>query len=454
MPNKKKSSEITVSQLLKNLRKKRKKKAARTDTAASNKRNLPSADLRREVALDPELSEEIYVTEEEAFGPEVQNEAYLVLARRYRWTRWGVLLLLVIFLFGMFNLFRDEITVENFRYLMRNVNFELKTEIDEEGAILYDSDEENVFALFKSSLVVANGHKLAIYDAGGRSSCTAEHDYTSPAVKASDKYLLAYDRADGDYSLYTSFSRMHEDSTGYPISDVAITDGGVYAIASRSKEYFGVVTIYNSAFKMLGKIQKNKYIASVDLTPDGKTVLIASYQSGESGYVTELMTLRVDSDEPDLLFTVEDTLPYQVKWTDDGEFLLCGSSGIKFFDKDGKVYNEYIFSGQNVIKYSVDASGAAIVTASASDSNRSTVTLLDRKGKQEGEYAADEAITSLSLSESTLCFASDRTAWKVEEGTLYRWTADRRLQNVLVGGDLCHLCGYTRVLTPAWEKVK
>lgn len=451
-PPKKKQNEITVAKLLKRLRKKKKSKKKTADTKKSL---LPTAELRQEKALaDPELSEEIYVTEEEAFGPEIQNDAYLVLARRYRWGRWGVIALLLIFLVCMFNFFKEEITLENFRYLMRNVNFEIKTEIDEEGAILYDSDDTNIFEIFKSSLAVTNGQKLAIYDAGGRTSCTAEFSYASPALKASDKYLIAYDRSGGDYSLYSSFTQMHSGSTGYPISDVDVTDSGVYAIASRSKEYFGEVTIYNSAFNMLGKIRKNKYIAAIDLSEDGKSILIASYFSGESGYVTELMSLRVDSDEPDLLFTLENTFPYRVQWTEAGEFMLCGSSGIKFFDKDGKVYNEYTFSGQNVIKYSVDASGVAVVTASTADSGLSTLTVLDHKGKQIGVYSADGAIESLAISDGIVCLTSDRVAWKLEEGKFYRATTDSRFQTSLQNGELTMLCGYTRVLTPEWNQVK
>lgn len=449
-PSKKKKPELTVSRLLKKIRKPKVNKKPKA--AKGHDRNLPSTELRREAALQAELSENNYITEEEALGPEVQNEAYLVLARRYRLYRLGVVALLIIFLFAMFNYFREDITLENFRYLMRNVNFELKSEIDEAGAIIYDSDELNQFAIYKSSLVVANSRKLAIYDAGGRSSCTAEFDYTSPALKTSDKYVLAYDRTDGDYSIYSTFSQMHTDSTGYPISDVDVTDDGIYAIASRSKDYFGVVTIYNSSFKMLGKIQKNKYIASIDLSADGKSILIASYYSDASGYVTELMTLQVDSDEPDLLFTVEDTFPYRVQWTEDGEFALVSSDGMNFFNKDGKVYNEYTFSGQNVIKYSVDESSAAIVTASSSDSSLSTLVLLDRKGKEVGRYTLDGTITSLALSDGSACLVSENSAWKVEDGTLYRYDADRHLQSTLIGKEDIWLCGYMQVVNPKWKK--
>lgn len=451
-PSKKKQPELTVSKLLK---KAQKNKTAPKDKQPKSKhdRNLPSTVLRREESNRLELSENNYITEEEAFGPEVQNEAYLTIAKRYRLLRWGVVALLVLFLFAMFNFFREDITVDNFRYLMRNVNFEIKSEIDEAGSILYDSDDQNAFALYKSSLAVANSRKLTIYDAGGRSSCTAEFDYAAPALLSSDKYVLAYDRTDGDYSLYSTFSQMHTDSTGYPISDADLTDDGVFAIASRSKDYFGVVTIYNSSFKMLGKIQKSKYIASIDLSADGKSIVIASYYSGERGYVTELMTLKVDSDEPELLFTVENTFPYRVSWTAEGEFMLASSSGITFFDKDGKIYNEYIFSEQNVIKYNVNEYGAAIVMASPSDADRSTLVLLDPKGKELGHYTLDGTVSSLTCSDGTVCLVSGMTAWKIEEGVLYRADTDHRLMTALTGENEW-LCSYTQVLTPDWKESK
>lgn len=407
---------------------------------------------KREAAL----SSDLYITSEEALGPTVYNDLYLKKAGAYRVCRYGILLFLALFLFGMLNFFREEITIENFRYLMRNVDFELRTELGEEGIISYDSNRLNVFAVYKNSLAQLSDRQIAIYDAGGRTSYTGSLNYTAPAICASEKYVLAYDRTGGDYSLYTSFSQNHTDTTGFPIADADITDSGVYVIASRSKEYFGVVSVYSDNFQLMNKIQKNKHIASVDLTEDGKNLLIASYYIGESGIVTELMTLAVDSDTPTLLFTVEGILPWEAAWLSDKSFVLICDQGVKFYDEGGKIYNEYGFSEKNVIEYRVSQSPAriALICREGSDTQSTRLYLLSETGQPLAERAFTTAVEQLTFAEDQLILLSGNTAWRIsEDGNTEYFDSDSALQAVVADKDVFYLCTPTRAVVPSWKKL-
>lgn len=417
-------------------------------------------DEQRQLALEKqtaELSPELYVDAEEAMGPTIYNEGYLKKAAIYRNLRYGIIFVLVLFLFGMLNLYREEITIENFRYLMRNVNFELRTELGETGSISYTSNETNVFAIYKSFLAQLSDHRIAIYDADGRTSYTKDLQYSSPEICASEQFVLAYDKSGGDYSLYTTFSQAHSGSTGYPIADADLADNGTYVIASRSKQYFGVVEVYNSSFQLLNKIQKNKYIAAVDLSADGKMLLIASYYVGRQGIETELMSLSVDSDEPSMLCTLSGIFPWEVSWLEDtgGSFVLICEEGVKFFDSKGKIFNEYGFSDQNVIEYTVSSSPArvAVVTQADVDTDTTHVTLLSESGNLLLSKSYSESIQNAAITHDGLILLFGKTARRIgEDGTEELFSADSTLQTVVAAKEGVYLCTPTRAIIPEWKK--
>lgn len=398
---------------------------------------------------------ERYVSVEEAMGPTIHNPLYLKKAAVYRICRYVVMTALIVFLVTMLNFFKDEITLENFRYLMRNVDFELRTELSEPGVISYDSSTLNTFGVYKDSLVQLSDRKIAIYDAGGRSSYVGNLNYSSPSLCTSDKYVLAYDRQGGGYSLYTGFSQAYEGSTDFPIADADLTDSGVHVIASRSKAYTGVVSVYSASFQLMNRIQKNKYIAAVDLSDDGKQLLIASYSVGERGIVTELMTIAVNSDTPSLLFTVEGILPWEAAWIGDGSFVLICDKGVKYYDETGKLYTEYGFSDQNVIEYKVSGSDGriALICREENYTVGSHLYLLDRKGKTLMHRKFSTTVGEIAFQKDQLILLSGSTAWQIaKDGTTHRYDCFTNLQAAVWGGDTLYLCTPTRVVAPDWKK--
>ncbi|MBQ8287465.1 MAG: hypothetical protein IJX76_01690 [Clostridia bacterium] len=458
-PQKKKTSNqpSKVEKPAKNVRVKR---LFRGKTPQKKKEQTALQEQKREKALQKQeesYQSERFVSPEEALGPVIYNERYLKKASVYRYLRYGVVILLVVFLLGMLNLFKEEITIENFRYLMRNVNFELRTELGEAGSISYDSNPLNTFAIYKDSLAQLSDRQIAIYDASGRTSYTGNLHYDSPALAASEKYLLAFDRTGGAYSLYTGFSQVHTSTTGYPIADADLSDEGVYVIASRSKEYFGVVEVYSSSFQLMNKIQKNKYIASVDLADDGKTLLISSYYVGDTGICTELMILSIDSDKPSLLLTVEGAMPLEAAWISDDSFVLVCDQGVKFYNQSGKLYDEYDISGKKVIEYNVSPQNSriAFLYKEATDTSIYQLCVLDADGKTVLEQTFPQAVEQITFFEDRMILLSGNTAFSLaKDGTVSRFENETAIRTVIAKGDVLYFCTATRVIEPEWSTKK
>ena len=399
---------------------------------------------------------ERFVSEEEAFGPKIYNERYLKKAAVFRYVRYGILILLVGFLLGMLNLFKEEITLENFRYLIRNADFELRTELGQSGSISYDSNPLNTFVMYKDYVAQLSDRQLAIYDDSGRTSYTGSLRYATPSLAASDKYLLAYDRSGGEYSLYTGFTQVHTASTAYPISDVDLSDEGIYVIATRSKDYFGVVEVYSNSFELMNKIQKNKYIASVDLSEDGETLLIASYYVGKTGICTELMVLSIYSDTPTLLTTVEGRMPLEAAWISEDRFALVCDRGVNFYDQKGKLCGEYEISQKNLVEYSVSTDNAQIALLYKEETETSVyrLTVLDPSGKPILRHTFDHPVSEVTFAGKEVLLLADNIAYRLtEKGELSRFQADSALRAILADSDRVYLCTATRVIRPEWKRV-
>lgn len=392
-------------------------------------------------------------TDDEEFAEEtkvVTNRSYLTLSGRLRIAAWATVLALAAFLIGMFYSYREEITVENFRFLMRNVNFRLESSIPSEengGGLLYDRDTDRVFALYRDYVATVGNGRLTISDQYGNESYYEKLSYASPVLCPSKENLLCFDRGGTSYSLYNYFNNVGEGKCDYPITDAAISDSGIYALATREAHYYGTVLVYNKDSKLIQKIRKDKYIVSVDLSPDGKTVLVTSFYSSDQGQpVTEVASHPTSSTEADYILTLDGVLPYQARCLSDGSCALVCSDGVKFISSDGKVYNASTFAGQNVIKYEIGSDFVSYVSSSQSDASALSLTVLfPDKAKMTADTAGEPVLLSTSENCTYLYDGEFLCVLNHTDGT---WTkqAVEPPQAILCDGEKVYLCLYTRMI--------
>lgn len=337
-------------------------------------------------------------TDDESFLEEtkvVTNRYYLTLSNRFRVAAWATVLALAVFFVGMFYTFRDEITVENFRFLMRNVNFRLESSIPSDNGgvgLLYDRDADRIFALYRDYVATVGNGRLTISDRNGNESYYEKLDYGDPVLVTSASDLLCFDRGGKNFSLYSYFNNVYEGSSDYPITDAIICDNGNYAIATREENFYGCVLVYNKDTKLIQKIRKDKYIVSIDLSKDGSSILITSFYTSERGVpITEIAAHPTASTEASFVLTLEGILPYRASLLSDGCTAFFGSDGVKFIDSQGKIYNTSTFRGENVIKYEIGDSFVSWVTADSSNNDLLELTLLASDGKRASSQTEGSA---------------------------------------------------------------
>ena len=260
-----------------------------------------------------------------------ENEYYLKIASRFKWAKYIAAALTVVFFLAMISIFRKDITLENFRYLLRDMNTDSTKYTNVYSTIYYDSVGDTDFALFRDYLAVVRPGDTLLYSSEGKTVLSVTNDYLSPHVLSADSYFLVYDFGQNtqQFSVMNAFSKLYDGKTSAPISGAAISPNGLFAFILRNSDFRGVVEIYDSDFDVISRVYTDRYVTHIAFNDDGTRLLIVSLTDGGGNWVSEVSVVNPYNDES--VFSVP--VP--------GEMLISGAftGNIVTVSGDGAVYH-------------------------------------------------------------------------------------------------------------------
>ncbi|MBR6681754.1 MAG: hypothetical protein IKL40_02075, partial [Clostridia bacterium] len=284
--------------------------------------------------------------------PQVNN-FYLVISGRFKTAKYITLCVLVIFLLTMVVLCRDEITVENLRYLFKDFEMGENVVVNTDSSITYDSDPQVNLALYKGDLVISGSTNFTLCDLQGNNRLSEDSLFSNPVILTGDKYILVYGLSENTYAMYNTFSKLHTESFDYPIIAAALSDEGMYAIVTRTTEYRSVIYIYNKNFERVGAIYKDKYIVDIEFNSDGTKLLIASTYSSNGNYCTELVNYTPYSNEASKTQIIENSMPIKVAYNKNGGYSIACDNCIYFYDSEYNHKSTFDF-GTKILPLSIE----------------------------------------------------------------------------------------------------
>ena len=192
------------------------------------------------------MAREQSVRVSDTFAPQ-KNRYYLRVSRRWRMVGWIFAVALGMFLIVTLSVFGKYITYDNLTYLARDFDLSVRTTDDVHTTVTYPRQETLAFAPFKTGMAVVGADVLRLYDGAGISLIEDKLGYTTPAVCASEKYVLCYDLGAKQYSIYNALTRIVRRDTDFRILCADMSDSGAYLLVTRSNETRYVVEYYNEA---------------------------------------------------------------------------------------------------------------------------------------------------------------------------------------------------------------
>ena len=232
-------------------------------------------------------------------------------ARSFRTAKFVILIVLFALLLTGLVAFRDEITLENVRYLIKYLNFGSES-TGEVSPIVYDADSSNRFEVYRGDLAVVNPSGLTLYEQSGKVALTDSFRMSNPTISVGDKYLLVYDLGGYNLRVYNSFSLLFEKNFNI-IRCADINNNGFFSVATSEKGYHSAVITYNSDFKEISRsLFSDKFTADLSLS-DGGNLTVATLRTTDSGTLTsDFVTVRTGTDDESRTVTREDEMPLLV----------------------------------------------------------------------------------------------------------------------------------------------
>lgn len=317
-----------------------------------------------------------------------ENEYYLRIASRYRVMKYITIVLSLLLILGMMAVYSNDITVENLRYLLRDLDSGSSKYTGIYSTIRYDSGNDLEFALYKGDLVVVRSGQTSIYAMDGRSVMNKKNDFYSPVLRSSDQYFLVWDpgQTSNTLSIYNAFSLLHSQKFTTSLYDAEISDSGIYAIATDATGYRGVVEVYDRDFQLLTTIYKEKYIWDIALNADASRLLILSAYDQNGTWCTEVQLLDLERSETLMQFQLNDVLAYSCDFTEDGNYCILTEKDIRFYTETDELGKTVSFGTQIPIGWCFGDSYQAVIFNKTILGQEKTVRVY-RDGAEVGVYA-------------------------------------------------------------------
>ncbi len=226
------------------------------------------------------------------------SEYYRKAARVMHTARYAVLLLLLGVAVLSFTAYKDELTVDNFRYLMRYADFDIATDYLSLNQIKYSTSEDTRYGYIKGDLALLTKRSFTTFDFSGKPLVSEKLTYLHPCMKTSAKMALCFDVGGTGVALFNSYSCLFSDTFRYGVRDAAIAEDGSFAVATSDKYVSSKVIVYDphlvSDFEWT---TRDKEVTALALNSDRHTVCFLTLKSDSGDFALTLYAFDTRKDE-------------------------------------------------------------------------------------------------------------------------------------------------------------
>ncbi len=289
-----------------------------------------------------------------------ENTYYLHIADRYRAAGFLLLILFVVFAAVMLVKFGSSVTYDNLVYLARDFKGAMGTSTETISSVSFTSQENMTFSFFRDGAAVAGSGEGTLYGPSGEEVFSYSESFPTPVLTSSDKYLLAYSPGGKYYSLYNSVTRLFSKETGGEIIAADVGDSGAYVTVTRVAPGKYDVEIFGDDLNRIMTVHKDKHVTDVAISPDGKTVAIASAVEGNVDFSSEIYVVEAGKEEPVARLNYPSSLPFAVDFTSAGVLFAAFDDRIVFYDSSMEIGSSTDFESLAPACYGVSEGGVTV----------------------------------------------------------------------------------------------
>ncbi|MBQ9774030.1 MAG: hypothetical protein IJW30_05140 [Clostridia bacterium] len=346
-----------------------------------------------------------------ADGP--RNEYYETVSARFGIAQVILYLLLLAFVVVSFLFNTELITYQNFYYFFQDLGASAENvDTVNTGSLSYPTAREQGFTLYRGGLAVAGNNSVTVFSATGRQIVSETVNYSHPVAVGSGKYLLVYEMGGMQYSLYTSYQKIHSGKTAYPIHGAAISDSGMYALISATDSSTSAVLLFNDRFQQTMEYEFGRaYVNDVAINENGTRVAILATDSVNGRLESRVKLAKPGEGEAMFDQTVSASVGLACTVTSSGRIaVLCGD-GVYYLNERGETVESEPHDTLTPSYYAIGKDGIAVSLKKNTVSEKNVVRVFDKNGKKvyNGDVAQDiEAVA----------YSGDSVFWMTRDGVV------------------------------------
>ena len=351
---------------------------------------------------------------------------YTDLSRRFRLAQLILYVVLFVFLVAAVLGSRERITYANLYYLVKDIN--AASHMAEEAADQLDYSISTVspaMTRYRGGLVIVGDNEVTVLSGSGRQTLHAQVNYATPAVAASEKYFLTYGRGETSFSLFNAFTRIHSETTEYPVYGAAVADDGSFILLTRSAKYTSRVVFYDRFCKVRASYYLTGYALSVTVSPSGDFAAVSSVEDVNGHMTSKVNLFRLTGTISNETVTVENTLASLCAFTAADRVAIVCPDRLIVLRTDASVQADIRLEGNEPDLCTVFSGRIALLKKNSlqngEKSGTATIRVLDKNGKDvyTADVKTDAEPTALAFGGNVLYVRAN--------GYLYRLSGDGRV---------------------------
>lgn len=326
-------------------------------------------------------------------------------ARRLSHVRYTCLLLTVLFVVYGFAVHGEELTPENFRYMLKFVDLTEEDDVTEANTVRFDYASGNIGGIFKGDVAVLNGDGLSLYGWDAEKLFSVSFRMESPRLAIAPQSIFAYDLGGSEVRIFNSYSQYARLSMAYPIYGFATCNSGAFAVITSEKNYRTAVCVYDSnARQVYKRLLSDTYVDQIALSPDGSEFLALGHYAQGGDLITQLQRYSLSDEEPIFTVSYAGELPLRVAYLSDERFAVLTGSALRCYETDNTEPVGTLSLYDTSLQGCNFSEGRILLTFS--DSGLSGGTILQVYGDDaslQGSYRYEGAVNDKLILQDALC---------------------------------------------------
>lgn len=306
------------------------------------------------------------------------------------------------------------------------------------NAIVGNEVKDGNFKLLYSDIASVSDTSFFVMNRSGKQVYNKQHSFGTPVLTTDGSLALLYNRGGKSLQIESASNEIYKTTYENNIQTADISNSGVYAVVTDSKNYLSEMTIY-----LKDNTEKYKYyfsecyVTCIDINSEGNLACVSGFFARDGAMRSVIYLFSFNSTEP-LLKLEFDGMPIDIRFFTNNKLAFISDNALNIIDINSKSKKEINYNRRVLVSYDIEKnSKICLALSSSKDGRNCNLVSVDKSGNIDSEFNTEFKILSLSIKDNIIAILSPSVL------NIYT-TKGEILENKDVGSDAKEIVLYSK----------